>query len=458
MSSKPVQDNNAASSQDIWTAFRNLLQKKNIQGKNARWYVNWAQQFARYMRDKSLCACTLEDVSSFLEHMEGKDHIQPWQTGQARDALFVMYSELFRASWASRIKDMRPDRPRDGGTLCHMPVDERPSGTLHKAMRYPEIYGEYKELFTDLRTEIRVRHYSIRTEQAYEQWVRRFLYFSKLKPVDALNAGDVKRYLEHLAVNRQVAASTQNLALNALVFLFDQVLKQELGTIGDFEKARRPRRLPVVLTPDEATRLIVSLPGTMGLMAGLLYGSGLRIMECVRLRVKDIDFEKHQITVRDGKGQKDRITMLPRRYHAPLREHLETVKKLHEQDLARGLGRVFVWPSLERKYSNAPREWIWQYVFPSGNLSVDPRSGKARRHHVHESALQRAIKKTARETGINKLVTCHTLRHSFATHLLENGYDIRTVQELLGHADVSTTMIYTHVLNTPGLAVRSPVD
>ena len=451
MSSQPRPVNNALSaSLNVWSSFQNLLRKKGIQGKSAQWYINWVQQFARYVKGKSLRACTLQDVTLFLDYLAGKDNIKSWQIEQIKDALYVMYSELFEASWALQIKRICPS--------ASVPVEEPPSGILHKSSRHPETDRSYRGLFENLRAEIRVRHYSIRTEQAYEQWVRRFLYFSKLKPEEEMNASDVRKYLEYLAVNRQVAASTQNLALNALVFLFNHVLKQELGKIGDFERAKRPRRLPVVLTHDEANRLIDKLPGILGLMAGLLYGSGLRIMECVRLRVKDIDFEQHQIVVRDGKGQKDRITMLPKRYHVLLKEHLETVRKLHQEDLTNGYGNVYLWQCLEKKYRNAPREWIWQYVFPSGNLSVDPRSGTIRRHHVHESALQRAVKKISEDVGINKKVSCHTFRHSFATHLLENGYDIRTVQELLGHSDVSTTMIYTHVLNTPGLAVRSPVD
>jgi integron integrase len=259
-------------------------------------------------------------------------------------------------------------------------------------------------------------------------------------------------------VERKVAASTQNQALNALVFLYEHVMGEPLGTVGEFTRAKRPKRLPVVLTREEVNRLLGALTGTYRLMAGLLYGSGLRLMECVRLRVKDVDFAHNQIVVRDGKGQKDRVTMLPQRFQQPLREHLTRVKEQHDKDLAQGFGAAYLWPALERKYPNAAQEWIWQYVFPSGRLSVDPRSGKVRRHHLHENALQRAVKETAVKVGLTKQMSCHVLRHSFATHLLEGGYDIRTVQELLGHADVSTTMICTHVLNTPGLAVKSPAD
>jgi integron integrase len=268
----------------------------------------------------------------------------------------------------------------------------------------------------------------------------------------------VRTYLDYLAVEREVAASTQNQALNALVFFYGQVLRKPLGEMEEFARAKRPRRLPEVMTRDEVQRLLSKMDGIPGLMAGLMYGSGIRLMECVRLRVKDIDFARHQIMVRDGKGQKDRVTMLPDRFAAALQEHLARVKAIHTQDLAQGNADVYIWPAMARKYPNAGKEWIWQYVFPAKGLSVDPRSGKVRRHHINENLVQNAVKEAAIQATINKRVSCHTLRHSFATHLLEAGYDIRTVQELLGHANVITTMIYTHVLNRPGLSVKSPAD
>jgi integron integrase len=316
----------------------------------------------------------------------------------------------------------------------------------------------HQKMLSQLRTELRVRHYSLRTEQAYEHWMRRFVTFHELKSPWELGPEAVKEYLEYLALERQVSASTQNQALNALVFLYEQVIGEPIGTLGDFTRAERPKRLPVVLTRAEVNPLLDALTATYRLMAGLLYGSGLRLMECMRLRVKDVDFAHNQIMVRDGKGQKDRVTILPQCFQPVLREHLARVKEQHETDLAQGFGAVYLWPALERKYPGAAREWIWQYVFPSGRLSVDPRSGKVRRHHIHEHALQRAVKEAAVKVGLTKQMSCHVLRHSFATHLLEGGYDSCTVQDLLGHADVSTTMIYTHVLNKPGLAVKNPVD
>lgn len=315
-----------------------------------------------------------------------------------------------------------------------------------------------KKLLDQVRDAIRLKHYSIRTEQSYVAWIKRYVLFHQKRHPKDMGIAEIEAFLTHLAVKENVAASTQNQALSALLFLYRQVLRQDLDGPIDSIRAKKPKRLPTVLTKDEVRRVIGELSGAHRLMAQLLYGSGLRLMECVRLRVKDIDFTQHLMIVRDGKGQEDRITMLPDSLIAPLQEHLQRVKRLHQEDLARGHGSVYLPFALERKYPNAGREWIWQYVFPANRLSVDPRTGIVRRHHVDESNLQKAVREAARQTGIAKRVTCHTFRHSFATHLLENGYDIRTVQELLGHKDVKTTMIYTHVLNRGGLAVRSPLD
>lgn len=259
-------------------------------------------------------------------------------------------------------------------------------------------------------------------------------------------------------MDQKVAASTQNQALNAILFLYREVLKQDLEGRIDATRAKRPKRLPTVLTREEVRRVLNAMSGTPQLIAKLLYGSGLRLMEAIRPRVKDLDFAQHQVVVRDGKGMKDRVTVLPDSLIAPLQEHLQRAKLIHERDLAKGYGSGYLPYALERKYPNADHEWIWRYVFPAIALSKDPRTGVVRRHHVSESSVQKAVKKAVRLAGINKRVTCHTFRHSFATHLLENGYDIRTVQELLGHKDVRTTMIYTHVLNRGALAVRSPLD
>ena len=314
-----------------------------------------------------------------------------------------------------------------------------------------------KKLLDQVRDAIRLKHYSIRTEEAYVNWIRRYILFHNKRHPTEIGAPEIEAFLTHLAVKENVAASTQNQALSALLFLYREVLHQDLGPV-DALRANRPKRLPTVLTKEETLRLIGCLSGTHQLMAKLIYGSGIRLMECLRLRVKDLEFERRAIIVRDGKGAQDRVTVLPDSLIPPLQEHLQRVKALHEQDLAQGCGSVYLPDALARKYPNADKEWGWQYVFPANSLSQDPRSGITRRHHLHESSLQKAIKEAARLAGIVKPVGPHTLRHCFATHLLEAHYDIRTVQELLGHKDVKTTMIYTHVLNRGGLAVRSPLD
>src|SRR5437868_539006 len=314
------------------------------------------------------------------------------------------------------------------------------------------------KLLEQVRDVIRRKHYSIRTEHAYLDWIKRFIiYHNKRHPAEMAEE-EVARFLTHLARDRDVAPSTQNQALSAILFLYKEVLKHELGWLEKVERAKKPPKLPVVLSRGEVKQIFAHLHGVPKLMAGLLYGSGLRLMECVRLRIKDVDFALAQITVRDAKGGKDRITMLPLNLSEPLRRYLLRVKAQHEQDLEDGFGSVHLPFSLSRKSPNAAREWAWQYVFPSSRIAVDPRSGNRQRHHVAEGILQSAIKKAVNASGIVKRANCHSLRHSFATHLLQRGYDIRTVQELLGHKDVSTTMIYTHVLNKPGIGVKSPLD
>ncbi|MBU1487755.1 integron integrase [bacterium] len=313
-------------------------------------------------------------------------------------------------------------------------------------------------LLDQVRDVIRKKHYSIRTEQAYVERVKRFVLFHNKRHPKYMGEKEISEYLSHLATEQKVAASTQNQALNAIVFLYKHVLRIELGDFGHIERSKRPERLPTVMAKSEVSRVLAAMSGTYGLMTKLIYGCGLRLMECVRLRIKDIDFEHNQVIVRDGKGMKDRVTMLPEQLKPSLLEHLARVKVIHEQDIQKGLGEVYLPFALERKYPNAAKEWGWQYVFPSERISKDHRSGKIRRHHLNESGLQRAVQSAARSAGLSKPVSPHTFRHSFATHLLESGYDIRTVQELLGHKDVSTTMIYTHVINKGGMGAESPLD
>lgn len=318
--------------------------------------------------------------------------------------------------------------------------------------------GNPPRLLDQVRELIRIRHYSIRTEQAYVQWIRRFILFHGKRHPREMGAPELTAFLSDLAVQRNVAASTQNQALHAILFLYRDVLNIDLPWLNEVQRAKQPQRLPVVFTREEVRALMAQLEGTMWLMAMLTYGSGLRLLECLRLRVKDVDFHYKQLVVRDAKGQKDRVTMLPNSLIDPLRTHLARVRVLHENDLREGFGHVHLPGALAAKYPSADREWGWQYVFPSSRRSIDPRSGSEQRHHAQEDALQRAVKQAIRKANIVKPGSVHTLRHSFATHLLESGYDIRTVQQLLGHADVKTTMIYTHVLNQGGRGVVSPVD
>ncbi len=305
---------------------------------------------------------------------------------------------------------------------------------------------------------MRFKRLSFRTERTYWDWIKRFILFHDKRHPRELGELEVTAFLTHLAAQRNVAASTQNQALSALLFLYRDVLRVELGWVDGFERASRPPRVPVVLGKGEVQRLLASVPGRYQLFCRLLYGTGLRLMEGLRLRVKDVDFERRQILVRDGKGGKDRVTMLPESLVDPLRAHLIRVQAQHGRDLAAGLGTVQMPFALAEKYPNAEREWAWQWVFPSALISVDPRGDVRRRHHANETSIQRVMKAAVKASGLTKAASCHTLRHSFATHLLEAGYDIRTVQELLGHKDVSTTQIYTHVMQKPGLGVRSPLD
>jgi integron integrase len=304
----------------------------------------------------------------------------------------------------------------------------------------------------------RLKHLSIRTETSYTYYIHQFILFHNKRHPKDLGVSEIRAFLSHLAIQGQVAASTQNVARCALLFLYRQVLHIDLPNIDHVELAKRPARLPLVFSRQEIKTLLGQMDGIQHLMACLLYGSGLRLMECLRLRVKDIDFDYQQITIRDGKGRKDRLTLLPPSLISHLKYQIEKVKLLHQQDLAQGNGSVYLPDALERKYPNASRELGWQYLFPAAKLSVDPRSGQVRRHHLGEGMLQRAIKQAIRQTGLNKNGSCHTLRHSFATHLLEDGYDIRTIQELLGHQDIRTTMVYTHILNRGGKGVRSPLE
>jgi integron integrase len=345
-----------------------------------------------------------------------------------------------------------------GRTACTPDGNDQQQGPHDRQARISPDKKSKGKLLDQLRVALRSRHYSRRTVQAYCRWVKRFVVHHNLRHPEGMGEAEINSYLTHLAVDKDVSPSTQNQALSALLIFYRLVLGREIGDLGEVIRARRKKRLPVVLTRDEVKILMNHFCEEKRIIAGLLYGAGLRILECLRLRVQDIDFTTNTITVRAGKGDKDRYTMLPESLRSPLLQHLEKVRRIHNRDLAEGYGKTILPHALERKYPNAAKEWRWQYVFPQQRRWINPQTGKQGRHHIHESIMQKAVREANRKTGINKHVTCHVFRHSFATHLLESGYDIRTVQELLGHANLKATMVYTHVLNRGGKGVQSPID
>lgn len=447
----------------FWNQYIQSLLDKGVKMPVARWYVIRAEQFLKASRVDSIDAISPQMVTEYLQQAGRSEKYSEWQFRQVVDAIRKLFPysstnkeiEVDWDYWLESSRTLSPDHDtlaRDQPIDAIHPDDDETGQGLSGSSNPDKIWMK------QMMTEIRRRNYSISTEKLYCLWLERFVAYHDFRSLEELSDADVVKYLEHLAVRRNVSASTQNQALNALVFFYKQVMKRPLGELGDVVRAKRPKRLPVVLSTDEVNQLLSSLIGKHHLMAALMYGTGMRLMECVRLRVQDIDFPYQQIQIRQGKGLKDRVVPLPLSLVETLRPHLEEVRLLHDQDLAAGYGEVYLPHALSRKYPKAAKEWQWQYVFPSGKLSEDPRSGQTRRHHIDESGLQKAIKKAAKQAQIEKRVSSHALRHSFATHLLENGYDIRTVQELLGHADVSTTMIYTHVLNKGGRGVKSPLD
>ena len=453
----------------FWDGYLSALGAAHIKPENAQWYFLRVEQYFKAHPRVALSAHEADHVQHWFEQKRRMGNLADWQFAQMVDALSFAFRDLLRAPWAATFdwdgwrkaaqtptlrRQPEVARGTANGEAPPHPVPSKTSVTTSDDGRSKRVPPGIDRLIA----EIRRRGYSIRTEQAYAQWVSRFVDYNQGQDASTLGGSEIVRFLEYLAVERSVAVNTQNQALNALVFFYSQVLKLPLGDLENFVRAQRPRRLPVVLTRDQVRSLIAVIPGTHQLMARLMYGTGMRLMECVRLRVKDVDFDYHQIVVRNGKGGKDRVVPLPEVLNDTLAKHLGTVRTVHNDDCARGFGEVYLPEALHRKFPGAGRDWRWQWVFPSGRLSVDPRSDQTRRHHLHENGLQRAIKLAAQSASIDKKVSTHTLRHSFATHLLEAGYDIRTVQELLGHSDVSTTMIYTHVLNRGGRAVKSPLD
>jgi integron integrase len=425
----------------LWREFVQYLRQRHVPERNIPFVVRWVGRCLRYsgtgngvVASGSMGVARLqwavsdENKHRFLEHLASREDLLPWQVQQAATAL------------------------RDFRWFLSSINDEEAKQEV-----ITSLWGR-DEILQQVRRELRLRHYALRTEETYLEWTRRYLSFHQDRgPLEVGGAG-VRAFLEDLALEGRVTASTQNQALNALVFLYREVLHCDFGHLGNVPRAKRSSHLPVALSVSEVRLVLGGLTGAQRLMAELLYGTGMRLMECLRLRVKDLDFEHRQIMVRQGKGGKDRVVPLPQSCTESLHRQLEWARHLYQQDVAEGVADVYLPNALATKYPSASRDWAWQWVFPSSRLSSDPRSGRMRRHHVEESNLQKAVRAAAKRAGITKRVTCHTLRHSFATHLLEAGYDIRTVQELLGHQDVRTTMIYTHVLGCNGLAVRSPLD
>jgi integron integrase len=450
----------------FWTRYALFLQPLGIHKNAIRWYVLHMKNYIGALDGMLLSQQKVTDVTAYIDRIGRHSELPAWQFAQIIDAIRHLLIGFVAKEWETRIawdvlianaKELELSHPtvaRDyEDAVADLKKVEARSWTPRE-----EVQLQYAILFTELTKTIRLLAYSIRTEKAYTDWSLRFLRFCGGKDKEKLSSLDVRLFLEDLAINRKVSVSTQKQALNALAFLFKRVLKRELGDLKEFVKAKRTRHLPVVLTRDEVRSLLPHLQNNHQLMAGLLYGSGLRLMECVRLRILDIDFGYQQITVRNGKGKKDRIVPLPKKYTEGLKQQINKVKQLHQGDIAAGYGTVYLPDALSRKFKNADKDFKWQYVFPATRIAKDPRGTVMRRHHIHETSLQKAVNRAGKASGILKRVNCHVFRHSFATHLLEAGYDIRTVQELLGHSDVSTTMIYTHVLNSPGLNVRSPAD
>lgn len=429
-----------------------VLKTARVHEDDRVWFGRWLRRYAVFLQqnETSTLAVSQDSVKQFCRKLLSSQ-VPAWQRLQAVRAIEFYRSEVLISA--------DPDLLQIRQVLARLAERERVSrsAAAGEVDLVGVISSDEPEWIQKMRAELRLMHYALSTETAYIGWVRRFIKHVGSEQLEKFGAPELKMFLTELAVAGEVAASTQNQALSAILFFYQKILGRDLEFI-DAVKARRPKHLPLVLSRQEVSRMLRHLEGRDLLLALLLYGAGMRHKEVLRLRVKDVHFDTMQITVRDGKGEKDRITMLPKAAVELLQKQLRGVKKVHDADLAEGLGSVYLPYALARKYPNADREFCWQFVFPSRQKSRDPRSGAIRRHHIHENLFPPIMKRAIAAGGIEQPATPHTLRHSFATHLLEDGYDIRTVQELLGHSDVNTTMIYTHVLNRPGLAVRSPVD
>ena len=451
----------------FWHRYIAELVKQSVKAGTERWYVMHIERYIKSNPGIKLLEHTEQTLNRYFTGLARQAGIKDWIFIQHIDALRILFCKVIKISWCKHFdwdfwllsaRQLEANHPSVARQIFLSPDTLKNKLSNNKSWSINCVMQSHIQLFKRLVTEVRCRNYSIRTEQTYSQWVARFIAFHDNKDPLHMGEHEIALYLEFLVTQRNVSANTQNQALCALVFLYHKTLKRELGKISHFSRAKKAKTLPLVLSKDEVQCLLSHLSGLNHLLASLLYGTGMRLMECITLRVKDIDFHYKLIHIRRGKGQKDRVVPLPERLIKPLEEQLKQSKIQHNKDLSEGGGEVYLPDALSRKYPKAAKEWMWQYIFQSGRLSVDPRSKLIRRHHIHQSGLQKYIRKAAYKAGINKPVKCHTLRHSFATHLLESGYDIRTIQELLGHSDVSTTMIYTHIMNSPGVAVRSPLD
>ncbi len=444
-----------------WQRYLDLLQRRRVPERFRPWYMRHVEEFIAAFPGRRLSQLSRDEIEGYLQKLAGNPSLKGWHVKQRVDALRLLLVDLTGNRHAREVDwDFWAEAGLDALPANHATLARElsPEVSVRYRTSADHLDPDSEAMLVKMVRTIRTMHYSIRTEEAYRDWLKRFLLFTGKAPAD-VTPEDAGAFLSHLAIERNVSISTQRQALNALNFYFKHLLQRELELGDGFRPAKRSRRLPVVLSREEVKCLLAHLDGLHRLMAGLMYGTGMRLMEAVRLRVQDVDFSRNAIIVRDGKGRKDRLVPLPQSYRQPLEAHLRQRWQQFELDQRKGPVHVFLPDALAHKYPNASCEWIWQYVFISARLSADPRSGQYRRHHIHESTLQKAIRRAARQSGINKRINSHVLRHSFATHLLEAGYDIRTVQELLGHADVSTTMIYTHVLNQPGLPpVISPAD
>ncbi len=441
------------------------LLKASIPEKQRPWYVRRVEEFIKAQNGIKIKQLVGTDIARYFDVIGRQNRLQGWQFYQCIDAIRILYCRLLESPackevdwqfWYDSARQLDVDHPTTARQYTPEQLNYLKARKGDGAVN--QVRTDHRDLILRFTREIRRRGYAYRTEQSYEQWICRYILYCRGQAPEEAGPARVRAYLEHLAVNRGVSASTQNQALNALVFLYKHVLESELGELEAYARAKRPRNLPVVLSRGETVRLLANMTGIQKLVASLLYGSGMRLLEGLRLRVQDVDFDYGRIHVHQAKGKKDRYVPLPRSLVDELRQQINEVERLHRKDPGAGYGEVYLPDALVRKYPNAARELKWQYLFPSGRLAVDPHGGAVRRHHLHESAIQKAVKRAAATSRLNKRVGCHTLRHSFATHLLEANYDIRTVQELLGHANVSTTMIYTHVLDQPGVGVFSPLD